>query len=101
MNEYSVRMPHIPHFRRDVEISTSSPACSDVESDQSPSDIQSEQKNSKFKQKARLLLPFFFGGVASCVAEAATFPIDTAKTRLQLQGQAKDKRHSSTPYRGM
>lgn len=32
------------------------------------------------------LKPFFFGGIASCVAEAATFPIDTAKTRLQLQG---------------
>lgn len=47
------------------------------------------------------LRPFFFGGVASCVAEATTFPIDTAKTRLQLQGQTKDVRHSSTPYRGM
>jgi hypothetical protein len=33
------------------------------------------------------LLPFVYGGVASCVAEAATFPIDTAKTRLQLQGK--------------
>lgn len=32
------------------------------------------------------LKPFLFGGIASCVAEAATFPIDTAKTRLQLQG---------------
>ena len=32
------------------------------------------------------LKPFFFGGIASCVAEAVTFPIDTAKTRLQLQG---------------
>ena len=33
------------------------------------------------------LKPFFFGGIASCVAEAVTFPIDTAKTRLQLQGK--------------
>ena len=96
-----MRMPHIPHFRRDVELSTSSPTSSNTESDQTPSDMQSEQKNSKLMQKTRLLLPFLFGGVASCVAEAATFPIDTAKTRLQLQGQAKDRRHSSTPYRGM
>ena len=94
-------MPHIPHFRRDVELSKTSPTSSNTESDQSANNIQSEQKHSKLKQKTRLLLPFLFGGVASCVAEAATFPIDTAKTRLQLQGQAKDKRHSSTPYRGM
>ena len=33
------------------------------------------------------LKPFFFGGIASCVAETVTFPIDTAKTRLQLQGK--------------
>ena len=33
------------------------------------------------------LKPFFFGGIASCVAETVTFPIDTAKTRLQLQGR--------------
>ena len=33
------------------------------------------------------LRPFFFGGIASCVAETVTFPIDTAKTRLQLQGK--------------
>ncbi len=31
-------------------------------------------------------MPFVYGGLASCIAEAATFPIDTAKTRLQLQG---------------
>ena len=94
-------MPHIPHFRRDVELSKTSQGSSNTEAEQTPSDIQSEQKHSKLMQKTRLLLPFLFGGVASCVAEAATFPIDTAKTRLQLQGQAKDKRHSSTPYRGM
>lgn len=94
-------MPHIPHFRRDVELSKTSPTSSNTESDKSASNMQSEQKHSKLMQKTRLLLPFLFGGVASCVAEAATFPIDTAKTRLQLQGQAKDKRHSSTPYRGM
>jgi len=47
------------------------------------------------------LKPFFYGGVAACIAEAATFPIDTAKTRLQLQGQAEDARHTGTKYRGM
>ncbi len=26
-----------------------------------------------------------YGGVASCIAEAATLPIDVVKTRLQLQ----------------
>ena len=36
-------------------------------------------------------LPFVYGGVASCVAEAATYPIDTAKTRLQLQGKTYEK----------
>jgi len=45
--------------------------------------------------------PFLAGGVASCVAEAATYPIDTAKTRLQLQGQAIERRVLHAPYRGM
>ena len=36
--------------------------------------------------------PFVYGGLAACLAEFATFPIDTAKTRLQLQGQATDRR---------
>ncbi len=31
--------------------------------------------------------PFFYGGVASCLSEAVTFPIDLVKTRLQIQGQ--------------
>jgi hypothetical protein len=30
---------------------------------------------------------FAFSGSAACVAEACAFPIDTAKTRMQLQGQ--------------
>ena len=47
------------------------------------------------------LTPFILGGVASCVAEASTFPIDTAKTRLQLQGQTIDARFlHQKPYRG-
>ena len=49
--------------------------------------------------------PFVFGGLAACLAEFATFPIDTAKTRLQLQGQAAERRATGTVatvrYRGM
>lgn len=47
------------------------------------------------------LKPFFFGGVASCAAEILTFPIDTAKTRLQLQGQTTDAHHSQNRYKGI
>ncbi|KAJ8961092.1 hypothetical protein NQ318_008768 [Aromia moschata] len=45
--------------------------------------------------------PFIYGGVASCVAEFGTFPIDTTKTRLQVQGQKLDKHHANLKYRGM
>ena len=31
--------------------------------------------------------PFIYGGFASCLSEAVTFPIDLVKTRLQVQGQ--------------
>ena len=31
--------------------------------------------------------PFVYGGLAACLAEFTTFPIDTVKTRLQLQVQ--------------
>ena len=95
-------MPHNPHFRRDVETSIqTNPASSSASNDLTELPSEKISKSSDFAQKARLLLPFVYGGVASCVAEAATFPIDTAKTRLQLQGQSRDVRHSSTPYRGM
>lgn len=30
-----------------------------------------------------------------------TFPIDTAKTRLQIQGQKIDARHATLKYNGM
>ena len=30
-----------------------------------------------------------------------TFPIDTTKTRLQIQGQQIDARHTALKYRGM
>jgi len=45
--------------------------------------------------------PFVYGGLASCTAEFGTFPIDTTKTRLQVQGQKIDKNHETLKYRGM
>lgn len=66
--------------------------------------------------------PFVYGGLASIVAELGkyfsyksypnlfyqyylkilgTFPLDTTKTRLQVQGQKYDKRFSSLRYSGM
>ena len=44
---------------------------------------------------------FVFGGVAAITAEAITYPIDTSKTRLQVQGQVADRRFSTLKYRGM
>ena len=35
------------------------------------------------------------------MAEIVTFPIDTVKTRLQLQGQVIDPRFTQLKYRGM
>lgn len=45
--------------------------------------------------------PFIFGGLASVVAELGTFPLDTTKTRLQVQGQKLDKKHAHLKYSGM
>lgn len=45
--------------------------------------------------------PFIYGGLASIIAEFGTFPIDLAKTRLQVQGQKLDAKHSKLKYRGM
>ncbi|KAG8256583.1 hypothetical protein J6590_065295 [Homalodisca vitripennis] len=45
--------------------------------------------------------PFIYGGLASCTAECGTFPIDTTKTRLQIQGQKIDGQHVRLKYRGM
>ncbi|GAB0095475.1 Mitochondrial uncoupling protein Bmcp [Sergentomyia squamirostris] len=45
--------------------------------------------------------PFVCGGIASITAEFGTFPIDTAKTRLQIQGQKFDDQFSRLQYRGM
>lgn len=45
--------------------------------------------------------PFVYGGLASCTAESGTFPIDVTKTRLQVQGQQLDSKHSKLRYKGM
>ncbi|XP_029648341.1 kidney mitochondrial carrier protein 1 isoform X1 [Octopus sinensis] len=45
--------------------------------------------------------PFVYGGLASVTAECGTFPIDTTKTRLQVQGQVIDSRLTECKYRGM
>lgn len=45
--------------------------------------------------------PFVYGGFASVTAEFGTFPIDTTKTRLQVQGQVTDVKFKELKYRGM
>lgn len=45
--------------------------------------------------------PFVYGGLASMTAECGTFPIDTTKTRLQVQGQVIDAQLTNLKYRGM
>lgn len=45
--------------------------------------------------------PFLYGGLASVAAECGTFPIDTTKTRLQVQGQVIDASLQTLKYRGM
>ena len=40
-----------------------------------------------FTEFAPIFDKFLYGGIASVFAETITFPIDTAKTRLQLQGE--------------
>ncbi|XP_050438104.1 mitochondrial uncoupling protein Bmcp-like [Adelges cooleyi] len=44
---------------------------------------------------------FIYGGLASCIAELSTFPIDTTKTRLQVQGQFFNGTVSKIKYSGM
>ncbi|XP_069105093.1 kidney mitochondrial carrier protein 1-like [Argopecten irradians] len=44
---------------------------------------------------------FVYGGLASMTAELGTFPADTTKTRLQVQGQKIDVHNRELRYRGM
>jgi len=39
-----------------------------------------------------------FGGIASCIAEVITLPMDTVKTRLQLQGELGSVRQYSGSF---
>ncbi|XP_077256758.1 uncoupling protein Bmcp mitochondrial isoform X3 [Temnothorax americanus] len=64
----------------------------------------------KKKEKSKLVMgertwkdwrPFVYGGLASIVAELCTFPLDTTKTRLQVQGQKYDQKLARLRYSGM
>ncbi|NXL50823.1 UCP3 protein, partial [Podilymbus podiceps] len=45
---------------------------------------------------------FVSAGLAACVADLCTFPLDTAKVRLQIQGEVQIPRSTSTvEYRGV
>ncbi|NWH80769.1 UCP3 protein, partial [Piaya cayana] len=45
---------------------------------------------------------FVSAGMAACVADLCTFPLDTAKVRLQIQGEVRIPRSTSTTeYRGV
>ncbi|KAM6316983.1 putative mitochondrial transporter UCP3 [Aegotheles albertisi] len=47
-------------------------------------------------------IKFFSAGTAACIADLCTFPLDTAKVRLQLQGEVRIPRSSGTvEYRGV
>ncbi|NWS66787.1 UCP3 protein, partial [Crotophaga sulcirostris] len=45
---------------------------------------------------------FVSAGMAACIADLCTFPLDTAKVRLQIQGEVRIPRSTSTmEYRGV
>ncbi|XP_029029427.1 dicarboxylate carrier SLC25A8-like [Betta splendens] len=45
---------------------------------------------------------FFGAGTAACIADLITFPLDTAKVRLQIQGESLEVRgHDMAKYRGV
>ncbi|XP_071428771.1 putative mitochondrial transporter UCP3 isoform X2 [Pithys albifrons albifrons] len=47
-------------------------------------------------------MKFVSAGMAGCIADLCTFPLDTAKVRLQIQGEAKiPQAISSMEYRGV
>ena len=47
------------------------------------------------------LAPFVCGGLAAMCAECGTFPIDTSKIRLQIQGQVMEASLKDVKYTGM
>uniref|UniRef100_A0A8C8RXD7 Uncoupling protein 2 n=1 Tax=Pelusios castaneus TaxID=367368 RepID=A0A8C8RXD7_9SAUR len=45
---------------------------------------------------------FLGAGTAACIADLITFPLDTAKVRLQIQGEAKSAAHTkAAQYKGV
>ncbi|KAI1903197.1 hypothetical protein AGOR_G00024730 [Albula goreensis] len=45
---------------------------------------------------------FFGAGTAACIADLVTFPLDTAKVRLQVQGESRSaERANAVKYRGV
>ncbi|KAJ3590477.1 hypothetical protein NHX12_008428 [Muraenolepis orangiensis] len=45
--------------------------------------------------------PIFGAGTAGCVADLVTFPLDTAKVRLQIQGESKSPGSQAVRYKGV
>ncbi|XP_039965513.1 mitochondrial uncoupling protein Bmcp-like isoform X1 [Bactrocera tryoni] len=73
-----------------------------------PHHLQQQQLQTQTRRKQQVPMnnvndwrPFVYGGLASITAEFGTFPIDTTKTRLQIQGQKIDQTFSQLRYRGM
>ncbi|XP_017473705.1 PREDICTED: kidney mitochondrial carrier protein 1 [Rhagoletis zephyria] len=73
-----------------------------------PHHLQQQQSQTPSRRKQQVPMnevkdwrPFVYGGLASITAEFGTFPIDTTKTRLQIQGQKIDQTFSQLRYRGM
>lgn len=51
--------------------------------------------------EASVAVRLFTAGTAACIADLATFPIDTAKVRLQLQGELIMEEGLGLRYRGL
>ncbi|XP_023665714.2 dicarboxylate carrier UCP2-like [Paramormyrops kingsleyae] len=47
------------------------------------------------------MVKFFGAGAAACIADLVTFPLDTAKVRLQIQGEAQSSAAVAVRYRGV
>ncbi|CAL1544427.1 unnamed protein product [Lymnaea stagnalis] len=62
---------------------------------------ETQTASTTFKHGMNDWRPFIYGGLASITAECGTFPIDTTKTRLQIQGQVIDAQLRNLKYRGM
>lgn len=51
--------------------------------------------------EASMGVRLFTAGTAACIADLCTFPLDTAKVRLQLQGEAMSNAPDTKKYRGL